>query len=115
MLKHQLTVKGIRIAYLEQNPDCKNTIFFIHGNSVSSASWMKQLNSELLSKYRLIAFDLPAHGDSAASPEPDNDYTFAGLASIATLLVEQLETGPYIICGCQPGHQYHGGNDPLWH
>jgi pimeloyl-ACP methyl ester carboxylesterase len=103
MQKHHLTIKGIRIAYIEQNPDCKNTIFFIHGNSLSSASWMKQLNSELLSKYRLIAFDLPAHGDSAASPAPDNHYTFAGLASIATLLVEELETGPYIICGVSLG------------
>ncbi len=92
MLKHQLTIKGIRIACIEQNPDCKNTIFFIHGNSLSSASWMKQFNNEILSKYRLIAFDLPAHGDSAASPEPDNHYTFSGMASIATLLVEQLET-----------------------
>jgi pimeloyl-ACP methyl ester carboxylesterase len=103
MQKHHLTIKGIRIAYIEQNPDCKDTIFFIHGNSVSSASWMKQLSSELLGKYRLIAFDLPAHGDSEASPEPDNHYTFAGLASIATLLVEQLETGPYIICGVSLG------------
>jgi pimeloyl-ACP methyl ester carboxylesterase len=103
MQKHQLTIKGIRIAYFEQNPDCKNTIFFIHGNSLSSASWMKQFNSEVLSKYRLIAFDLPAHGDSSASPEPDNHYSFSSLASIATLLVEQLETGPYIICGVSLG------------
>ena len=88
MLKHQLAVKGIRISYIEQNPDCKNIIFFIHGNSISSTTWMKQLSSELLSKYRLIAIDLPAHGDSEASPEPDNDYTFSGLASIATLLVD---------------------------
>lgn len=103
MQKHQLTIKGIRIAYIEQNPDCKNTIIFIHGNSLSSASWMKQFNSEILGKYRLIAVDLPAHGDSSASPEPDKDYTFSGLASIATLLIEQLETGPYIICGVSLG------------
>ena len=103
MNKQYTTVKGIRIAYMEQNPESKNTIFFIHGNSTSSATWKKQFNSELLSKYRLIAFDLPAHGDSAASSEPDNDYTFSGLASIATLLIEQLETGPYIICGVSLG------------
>ena len=91
MNKKYTTAKGIRIAYLEKNPEAKNTIFFIHGNSLSANSWTKQFQSELLTSYRLVAFDLPAHGDSDASPDPDMDYTFAGLASILTDRITHIE------------------------
>lgn len=59
MNKKYTTAKGIRIAYLEKNPEAKNTIFFIHGNSLSANYWTKQFQSELLVSYRLVAFDLP--------------------------------------------------------
>jgi len=103
MNKKYTTAKGVRIAYLEKNPETKNTIFFIHGNSLSANCWVKQFQSELLASYRLVAFDMPAHGDSDSSNDPDIDYTFAGLASILTDLVHQLETGPYILCGVSLG------------
>jgi pimeloyl-ACP methyl ester carboxylesterase len=52
---------GFQIAYQVKNPDLKNTIFFVHGNSGSTRFWEKQFNNALFSAYRLIAFDLPAH------------------------------------------------------
>jgi pimeloyl-ACP methyl ester carboxylesterase len=99
MTTQQLTIKGIRISYIEQNPEARKTIFFIHGNSSSSATWKKQFNSELLTAYRLVAIDLPAHGSSEASPLPERDYTLSGLASILTEVIQELEKGPYILCG----------------
>ncbi len=103
MTTHQLTAKGIRISYIEQNPASLKTIFFIHGNSTSSATWKKQFSSDLLKGYRLVAIDLPAHGSSEASQEPERDYTLAGLASILTEVVQELEMGPYILCGSSLG------------
>jgi pimeloyl-ACP methyl ester carboxylesterase len=73
---------GFQIAYQVKNPDLKNTIFFIHGNSGSSRLWEQHFNDALFSAYRLIAFDLPAHGQSSASKDPDNDYSVIGLAKI---------------------------------
>ncbi len=93
----------MRIAYLEQNPTASYTIFFVHGNSTSSGTWKKQFSSELLSPYRLMAIDLPAHGDSGASADPEKEYTLAGIASILTEVVNQLITGPYILCGVSLG------------
>jgi pimeloyl-ACP methyl ester carboxylesterase len=103
MTTHQLTAKDIRISYIEQNPASLKTIFFVHGNSTSSATWKKQFSSELLKGYRLVAIDLPAHGSSGSSPEPEKDYTLAGLASILTEVVQELEMGPYILCGISLG------------
>jgi pimeloyl-ACP methyl ester carboxylesterase len=103
MTTHQLTARNIRISYLEKNPASLKTIFFIHGNSTSSATWKKQLSSELFSAYRLVAIDLPAHGLSEASPLPEKDYTLAGLASILTEVIQELEMGPYILCGISLG------------
>jgi pimeloyl-ACP methyl ester carboxylesterase len=98
-----LTVKGIRISFIEQNPEARNTIFFIHGNSTSSATWKKQFSNSSFAAYRLVALDLPAHGSSDPSPEPEKDYTLAGLASILTEFVQELEKGPYILCGSSLG------------
>lgn len=103
MTTHQLTAKDIRISYIEQNPESLKTIFFIHGNSASSATWKKQFSSELFADYRLVAIDLPAHGSSEASLDPKRDYTLAGLASILTEVIQELEMGPYILCGISLG------------
>ncbi len=74
-MEHQfLQINNIRLAYVEQNLTATKTIIFVHGNSLSSKMWQKQFNSELLKEYRLIAFDLPAHGKSSAPLNPEKDY-----------------------------------------
>ena len=43
----------------------QNAIIFLHGNSMDSDTWLPQFeNKELNSRYQLIAFDLPGHGQS---------------------------------------------------
>lgn len=104
MTKASITVKGIQLSYLLQNDAAENTIFFIHGNSISADSWKKQLNSELLSRYRLIALDLPAHGDSDASLHPEEDYSLPGLAAYVAEVVKELAPKqPYILTGLSLG------------
>ena len=56
-------------------------IVLIHGNSSSSRVWSKQLEGSLGKKYRLIAIDLPGHGDSAPAPDPEKDYSAAGYSA----------------------------------
>ena len=95
---------GFQIAYQVKNHDLKNTIFFIHGNSGSSRLWEKQFNDELFSDYRLIAFDLPAHGQSSSSKDPDNDYSVIGLAKIIANAVLLLDPeNSFILAGFSLG------------
>ncbi len=93
-----LVQDGIRIAYIEQNATAAHTLFFIHGNSVSKRIWHRQLSSPLLSAYRLVAIDLPAHGDSGIAAA--GDYNLPQLARILAAVVQQLADGkPYLLAG----------------
>ena len=95
-----MSTEGMELAYLEENPDAKNTIFFIHGNSGSSFTWSKQLESQLFSDFRLIAFDLPAHGSSAISSNPDIDYSPINLGKMIAEAVNSLASNQsYILTG----------------
>jgi len=52
-----------RLSWIEKNPEADKTILFIHGNSTSKKIFQKQLTSSLFDQ-RLIAVDLPGHGES---------------------------------------------------
>jgi pimeloyl-ACP methyl ester carboxylesterase len=78
-----ITIDNFQIAYLEVNPEAQNTIFFIHGNSGSSRTWLKQMSDPLLNDFRMVAFDLPADGNSLASIDPDNAYSLSAMGLIA--------------------------------
>lgn len=74
-----ITSGGIELSYLEQNESADTVIFFVHGNSSSAHIWEKQFISPRLSHYRLIAFDLPGHGQSQQlEKEKYNVVDFAG-------------------------------------
>ena len=58
-------------------------VLLIHGNSLSREVFCKQLGGALSSKYRLVAFDLPGHGDSGDALNASRTYTRPGLADAA--------------------------------
>jgi pimeloyl-ACP methyl ester carboxylesterase len=98
MQHSSITLRNIQLAYYEINSEAEQTIFFIHGNSISKRSWRKQYNSETLANYRMVAIDLPAHGDSDALQEPE--YSLPALAKIMCEVVQQLaDNKPYLLAG----------------
>lgn len=68
---HQTSGKGI-------------PVMLVHGNSASSRAFARQLNSPLGEKRRLIAIDLPGHGQSTNASDP-NHY---GIAAYGRLIIE---------------------------
>ena len=85
-------VKNQSISFIEKNATKPKTIFFLHGNSGSALSWSKQLNDPQLSDYRMVAFDLPAHGNS----DPFKNEDKYNLLSIAELMAEAIDQkSPY--------------------
>ncbi len=66
-----IKVLNLEMAYAEVNSDKKDTILFIHGNSNSHNIFKNQLGSPLLSDYRMIAVDLPGHGESSKCYDDD--------------------------------------------
>jgi len=101
-----LSIDNVSLAYIEKNAGEKETIFFIHGNSMSSGMWEKQFASNLFSKYRLIAFDLPAHGNSAVPENYEIVYKdmLPYLAGIISKAVKKLAPkGRYFLTGLSLG------------
>ena len=99
-----IKIKGILINYTEVNPHLKITLIFIHGNSSSSRAWIKQLESSVFEKFRLIAIDLPAHGNSGSSIYPERDYNLKTLGKITGEAICALTDGnEYILIGISLG------------
>src|SRR5688572_23420969 len=104
MEKKFLEINGTRLAYLEKNDERTNTLFFIHGSSSSSFLWRKQLSSDLFTDYRLVAIDLPAHGDSDACNNPEEDYSPIVTAQILAQAIKLLAgADPYLLTGFSYG------------
>jgi pimeloyl-ACP methyl ester carboxylesterase len=99
-----LQVEGFRLAYTELNEQAENTLVFIHGNSGSRNTWKQQLNDPSLSPYRVVAIDLPGHGESSFSTNPDEDYSPIGTARIMLEAINILsQDKPYLFAAFSYG------------
>lgn len=97
-----IKVNDMQIAYYELGASGSATVFFLHGNSCSAGTWRKQFSSDLLAAYHLIAFDLPAHGQSDAAG--DLDYSLSALGKIMAEAIKQLAGGkPFVLTGMSLG------------
>jgi pimeloyl-ACP methyl ester carboxylesterase len=77
----------------------KNTIVFVHGNSSSLQIWNDVVNNNLLNDYTLLTVDLPGHGNSFRSTEPEKDYTLKGLAAQFSSFINELALSNYVLVG----------------
>jgi len=59
-----------------------NAIILIHGNSQSAAGFDGLMSEMLARNFRMIAPDLPGHGDSSWAEDPDSVYNFQGFAAV---------------------------------
>lgn len=75
---------------VEERGEGKVSLLLIHGNSSCRGVFRHQLESSLTEKYRLIAFDLPGHGESTNAPDPQRSYTLPGFADASVELLGKL-------------------------
>lgn len=94
MLKN-LYVGHHRISYFDLNHDLPRAIIFIHGNSLNNQSFRHQLASPDLQDYRLLAINLPGHGDSSAS----STYSVPEFSDILSEFISSLNLFDYILVG----------------
>ena len=78
-------------------------VLLIHGNSLSREVFRKQLGGALSSKYRLVAFDLPGHGDSGDALNASRTYTRPGLADAAIEVLDLLGLREVVVVGWSLG------------
>ncbi len=84
-----------RIAYLER-PGKTPTIFLLHGFASEKDAWLMFVR-KLPRGHRVIALDLPGHGDS--SFEPELPWHAQAIAERAGAAIDRLEPGAFHIAG----------------
>lgn len=98
MKKKYLLISDHRIAVYESQTSGL-PVLLVHGNSLSSESYRYQIESELGKKYRLIAFDLPGHGESEKAKNPKEIYSMEGFIGFMLELVRVLKIGHAVFVG----------------
>jgi pimeloyl-ACP methyl ester carboxylesterase len=86
-----------------QSEGAGRPILLVHGNSSSSRIWQNQLQGPLGSKYRLIAIDLPGHGESSPPPNPEQDYSGPGYAACLAAVARALGLSDAVVVGWSLG------------
>lgn len=91
-----------RISWADTGSDGP-VVVLIHGNSSCKEIFSQQLVSELSLRYRMIAFDLPGHGQSSDAPDPMVTYSIHGYADATIALLEALGIRQAVIIGWSLG------------
>jgi len=86
-----------KVAY-RQSSGTGRAIVLVHGNSMSSRSFVRQLDGPLGQKRRLIAIDLPGHGESANATS-DTVYNLPGYARTVIDLAARLGVEDAVFAG----------------
>jgi len=97
-----LSLNSLRI-HIAEKPGNDLPLIFIHGNSMSSRIWQKQMDDTAFSNHRLIFIDLPGHGDSARSENPEKDYSLPGYGQVLLEVIRQMHLKKYVIIGFSLG------------
>ncbi len=74
-------------------------LVFIHGNSLSSKSFVKQLDAPILQKYNITAIDLPGNGNSQNAVNPSKTYSVTGFAKEVSEFIKSKFNEPVILVG----------------
>ena len=74
-------------------------LFLLHGNSCSAQFFEKQFNSDLAKKYRLVAVDLPGHGNSEKAENAEEGYSIPGFVKVVKEAVHQLNIHNAVFVG----------------
>ena len=96
---------------VEDNGSPGTPVVLIHGNSSCRKVFQRQFDAPFAQCRRLVAIDLPGHGDSSDASEPERTYTRSGLADALTELFEMVRIEEAIIVGWSLGG--HVGIDLL--
>lgn len=92
---------GTRLHVVETGNPKGRAILFIHGFSQCWFAWNRQLSSELVNDYRLIAMDMRGHG---LSDKPRDGYSESRLwADDVNATIQALNLDHPILCGWSYG------------
>ncbi|MBF0415374.1 MAG: alpha/beta hydrolase [Magnetococcales bacterium] len=94
-----VNISGADLAVYEGTGQSAPTLFLVHANSQDASSFDQQIDGPLGDRFRVVAIDLPGHGNSFRSKHPDQEYSLAGFARIISEVANRLHQGPTVYIG----------------
>jgi pimeloyl-ACP methyl ester carboxylesterase len=78
-------------------------LVLLHGSGSARGVFARLLRGPLADQYRMIALDLPGHGESANAARPEETYTLPGLADSVSEALDRMGVGRCAIFGWSLG------------
>lgn len=78
-------------------------LLMLHGSGSSKDVFARQFAHPMAEQYRMIAFDLPGHGESSDADDPQAAYTLGGFAETASEVMSQLGVSHAAVFGWSLG------------
>lgn len=100
--KGSVKIGKLNVAYTHIDGG-KNTIIFIHGNSAGKDVFDGQFKFFSSKGYSVLGIDLPGHGESANSTDPEIDYNFPAFALLVKKVQDSLGIKDPLIVGWSLG------------
>ena len=97
-----IAVEGARIR-LTESAGAGLPILLLHGSGMSRAAFDGILAGPLAERHRLVAMDLPGHGDSGDAQVPVITYTLTGLTSVVRETLTTIGVDRVVVFGWSLG------------
>lgn len=78
-------------------------LLLIHGSGASRQVFARQFESPLADLHRMVAIDLPGHGDSDNAPDPATGYSIPALARAVGQVIDALSLERVVVFGWSLG------------
>lgn len=85
----------LELQYFDNNIDSNDVVIFIHGNSHSHRTFRYQLEDKRFENLRILALDLPGHGESSRS----NRYDMSLFVGMLEAFVTTLRLTNFVLVG----------------
>ncbi len=89
-LTKEIQLNDLTIAY-KDNGGKGEPIVFLHSNSLSANTFEHQFSTKEFNNYRLLAPDLPGHGDSKPAKDAELIYTLDGLTQTIVNWIDAMD------------------------
>ncbi len=81
----------------------RQPLLLVHGSGASRKVFAKQFDSPLVDLHRIVALDLPGHGESEDAADPASAYTIPSLAAAVGEVLDTLRVVNPVVLGWSLG------------
>lgn len=103
MQQYFIQIDSFNICYYDSGISSKPTLLFVHGNSCNARIFIHQFHESITQYFRVVALDLPGHGYSSHSTQPEKDYNVITFGTIIEAFVNKLELSNLVLLGHSMG------------